>query len=218
MRASGFDTIQICPLERPKKWGVSPLIKSFTFNVKGGFAMELNVAQFWSSGIRSHEGLINGSVEMRENKMLWVGKEGNVCSQLVQSLILASQDDLSEVNLALVIASFFILAPAIAQSIKNGSGYVFRRALCFACFSVNKSFIRVVIYWIDLLSLDIIDMLYWNIIGLLCGVKSFDKAQFVLYNDSDPDVKDLKGLSIDLLVPGGIANATVAFAIRWNLS
>ncbi|KAG6521359.1 hypothetical protein ZIOFF_018475 [Zingiber officinale] len=55
MRASGFDTIQICPLERPKKWGVSPLIKSFTFPIKGGFAMELNVAQFWSSGIRSHE-------------------------------------------------------------------------------------------------------------------------------------------------------------------
>ncbi|KAG6523958.1 hypothetical protein ZIOFF_013846 [Zingiber officinale] len=56
MRASEFDTIQICPLERPKKWGVSPLVKLFSFPIKGGFAMELNVAQFWSNGIGSHEG------------------------------------------------------------------------------------------------------------------------------------------------------------------
>ncbi|KAG6527799.1 hypothetical protein ZIOFF_009928 [Zingiber officinale] len=49
MRASRFDTIQICPLERPK-------INHLLFPVKGGFAMELNVAQFWSSGIDSHEG------------------------------------------------------------------------------------------------------------------------------------------------------------------
>ncbi|KAG6481698.1 hypothetical protein ZIOFF_058317 [Zingiber officinale] len=68
MRASGFDTarrffidtIQICPLERPRKWESvvmfsSPSVKSFAFPVKGGFAMELTVAQFWSSGIGSHE-------------------------------------------------------------------------------------------------------------------------------------------------------------------
>lgn len=33
----------------------SPSVKSFAFPVKGGFAMELTVAQFWSSGIGSHE-------------------------------------------------------------------------------------------------------------------------------------------------------------------
>ncbi|KAG6524440.1 hypothetical protein ZIOFF_014349 [Zingiber officinale] len=44
MRTSGFDTIPICPLERPRKWGVSPSVKSFTFLVKGGFVMELTVA------------------------------------------------------------------------------------------------------------------------------------------------------------------------------
>ncbi|KAG6492747.1 hypothetical protein ZIOFF_047712 [Zingiber officinale] len=44
MQTSGFDTILICPLERPRKWGVSPSVKSFTFLVKGGFVMELTVA------------------------------------------------------------------------------------------------------------------------------------------------------------------------------
>lgn len=33
----------------------SPSVKSFTFPVKGGLTMELAVAQFWSSGIGSHE-------------------------------------------------------------------------------------------------------------------------------------------------------------------
>ncbi|THU55160.1 hypothetical protein C4D60_Mb11t03630 [Musa balbisiana] len=68
MRTSGFDTarrffidtVQICPLKRPMKWEAvvtfsSPSVKSFTFPVKGGLTMELAVAQFWSSGIGSHE-------------------------------------------------------------------------------------------------------------------------------------------------------------------
>ncbi|KAJ8511728.1 hypothetical protein OPV22_002162 [Ensete ventricosum] len=68
MQTSGFDTarrffintVQICPLKRPMKWEdvvtfSSPSVKSFTFPVKGGLTMELSVAQFWSSGIGSHE-------------------------------------------------------------------------------------------------------------------------------------------------------------------
>ncbi|XP_064990083.1 tripeptidyl-peptidase 2-like isoform X2 [Musa acuminata AAA Group] len=68
LQTSGFDTarrffidtVQICPLKRPMKWEVvvtfsSPSVKSFTFPVKGGLTMELAVAQFWSSGIGSHE-------------------------------------------------------------------------------------------------------------------------------------------------------------------
>ncbi|URD81130.1 Tripeptidyl peptidase II [Musa troglodytarum] len=68
MQTSGFDTarrffidtVQICPLKRPMKWEAvvtfsSPSVKSFTFPVKGGLTMELAVAQFWSSGIGSHE-------------------------------------------------------------------------------------------------------------------------------------------------------------------
>ncbi|XP_065030406.1 tripeptidyl-peptidase 2-like isoform X3 [Musa acuminata AAA Group] len=68
LQTSGFDTarrffidtVQICPLKRPMKWEAvvtfsSPSVKSFTFPVKGGLTMELAVAQFWSSGIGSHE-------------------------------------------------------------------------------------------------------------------------------------------------------------------
>ncbi|XP_010255392.1 PREDICTED: tripeptidyl-peptidase 2 [Nelumbo nucifera] len=68
MRTSGFDTarrffvdaVQISPLKRPIKWESvvtfsSPSSKSFTFPVKGGQTMELAIAQFWSSGIGSHE-------------------------------------------------------------------------------------------------------------------------------------------------------------------
>ncbi|KAJ4838420.1 tripeptidyl-peptidase II Tpp2 [Turnera subulata] len=68
MRTSGFDTtrrffidtVQICPLRRPMKWESvvtfsSPTAKSFAFPVVGGQTMELAVAQFWSSGIGSHE-------------------------------------------------------------------------------------------------------------------------------------------------------------------
>ncbi|KAL5069857.1 hypothetical protein RYX36_020744 [Vicia faba] len=54
------DTVQICPLQRPLKWRSvinfsSPASKSFTFRVVGGQTLELVIAQFWSSGIGSHE-------------------------------------------------------------------------------------------------------------------------------------------------------------------
>ncbi|CAN4087751.1 unnamed protein product [Withania somnifera] len=68
MRTYGFDTarrffidtVQLSPLQRPIKWESvatfsSPSSKSFTFRVEGGQTMELAVAQFWSSGIGSHE-------------------------------------------------------------------------------------------------------------------------------------------------------------------
>nr|CAB3447450.1 unnamed protein product [Digitaria exilis] len=68
MRTSAFDTprrffldtVQICPLKRPIKWeGVvtfsSPSSKNFSFRVEGGLTLELSIAQFWSSGIASHE-------------------------------------------------------------------------------------------------------------------------------------------------------------------
>ncbi|KAF5457840.1 hypothetical protein F2P56_021917 [Juglans regia] len=67
IQTSGFDTtrrffvdaVQICPLQRPKKWESvvtfsSPATKSFAFPVVGGRTMELTIAQFWSSGIGSH--------------------------------------------------------------------------------------------------------------------------------------------------------------------
>ncbi|KAJ1385009.1 Peptidase S8/S53 domain [Sesbania bispinosa] len=54
------DTVQICPLQRPIKWRnvitfSSPGAKSFIFSVVGGQTLELVIAQFWSSGIGSHE-------------------------------------------------------------------------------------------------------------------------------------------------------------------
>lgn len=54
------DTVQICPLQRPLKWRSvitfsSPAAKNFTFKVVGGQTLELVIAQFWSSGIGSHE-------------------------------------------------------------------------------------------------------------------------------------------------------------------
>ncbi|KAB1210686.1 Tripeptidyl-peptidase 2 [Morella rubra] len=68
MQTSGFDTsrrffvdaVQICPLQRPKKWESvvtfsSPAAKSFAFPVVGGQTMELAIAQFWSSGRGSQE-------------------------------------------------------------------------------------------------------------------------------------------------------------------
>ncbi|GAV79300.1 Peptidase_S8 domain-containing protein/TPPII domain-containing protein [Cephalotus follicularis] len=68
MRISGFDTarrffvdtVQLCPLQRPSKWESvfsfsSPTTKSFAFPVVGGLTMELAIAQFWSSGIGSHD-------------------------------------------------------------------------------------------------------------------------------------------------------------------
>ncbi|XP_075649197.1 tripeptidyl-peptidase 2 isoform X1 [Castanea sativa] len=71
IQTSGFDTtrrffvdaVQICPLQRPQKWESvvtfsSPAAKSFAFPVVGGQTMELAIAQFWSSGIGSHESTI----------------------------------------------------------------------------------------------------------------------------------------------------------------
>ncbi|KAG2715893.1 hypothetical protein I3760_03G100000 [Carya illinoinensis] len=68
IQTSGFDTprrffvdaVQICPLQRPKKWESvitfsSPAAKSFAFAVVGGQTMELAIAQFWSSGIGSQK-------------------------------------------------------------------------------------------------------------------------------------------------------------------
>ncbi|PNX88238.1 tripeptidyl-peptidase 2-like protein [Trifolium pratense] len=54
------DTVQICPLQSPLKWRSvvtfsSPAAKNFTFRVVGGQTLELVIAQFWSSGIGSHE-------------------------------------------------------------------------------------------------------------------------------------------------------------------
>ncbi|KAJ4953481.1 hypothetical protein NE237_030313 [Protea cynaroides] len=51
---------QIFPLKRPIKWEnvvtfSSHTARSFAFPVHGGQTMELAIAQFWSSGIRSHE-------------------------------------------------------------------------------------------------------------------------------------------------------------------
>ncbi|CAN0902776.1 Tripeptidyl-peptidase 2 [Linum grandiflorum] len=55
-----LDTLQICPLRRPIKWESvatfsSPGAKTFSFPVVSGQTMELAVAQFWSSGLGSHE-------------------------------------------------------------------------------------------------------------------------------------------------------------------
>ncbi|THG03407.1 hypothetical protein TEA_021254 [Camellia sinensis var. sinensis] len=71
MRTSGFDTarrffvdtVQISPLQRPMKWESvitfsCPSTKSFAFPVEGGRTMELVIAQFWSSGIGSHEATV----------------------------------------------------------------------------------------------------------------------------------------------------------------
>ncbi|PON90851.1 Tripeptidyl peptidase [Trema orientale] len=68
MQTSGFDTarrffvdtVQLFPLQRPNKWESvvtfsSPSAKSFSFPVVGGQTMEFVIAQFWSSGIGSHE-------------------------------------------------------------------------------------------------------------------------------------------------------------------
>ncbi|KAL8049659.1 hypothetical protein ABFX02_06G033300 [Erythranthe guttata] len=68
MKTSGFstarrffiDSVQISPLQRPIKWESvatfsSPSSKSFSFPVEGGRTMELAIAQFWSSGVGSHD-------------------------------------------------------------------------------------------------------------------------------------------------------------------
>ncbi|KAK4384978.1 Tripeptidyl-peptidase 2 [Sesamum angolense] len=55
-----IDSVQISPLQRPIKWETvatftSPSSKSFAFAVEGGRTMELAIAQFWSSGVGSHD-------------------------------------------------------------------------------------------------------------------------------------------------------------------
>ncbi|KAL6541573.1 tripeptidyl-peptidase II Tpp2 [Orobanche gracilis] len=55
-----IDSVQISPLQRPIKWEnvatfSSPSSKFFSFEVKGGRTMELAIAQFWSSGVGSHD-------------------------------------------------------------------------------------------------------------------------------------------------------------------
>ncbi|KAJ8437226.1 hypothetical protein Cgig2_012495 [Carnegiea gigantea] len=68
MRTSGFDTarrffidgLQLSPLKRPIKTErvvtfSSPSAQTFFFPVEGGRTIELAVAQFWSSGVGSHE-------------------------------------------------------------------------------------------------------------------------------------------------------------------
>ncbi|KAK6155687.1 hypothetical protein DH2020_009935 [Rehmannia glutinosa] len=68
MKTSGFstarrffiDSVQISPLQRHIKWESvatfsSPSSKSFSFAVVGGRTMELAIAQFWSSGVGSHD-------------------------------------------------------------------------------------------------------------------------------------------------------------------
>lgn len=51
---------QLCPLKRPIKWESvvtfsSPSAKTFSFPVVAGQTVELAIAQFWSSGMGSHE-------------------------------------------------------------------------------------------------------------------------------------------------------------------
>ena len=50
----------MCPLQRPLKWEkvvtfASSGAKSFAFMVISGQTLEIVIAQFWSSGIGSHE-------------------------------------------------------------------------------------------------------------------------------------------------------------------
>ncbi|KAJ1391039.1 Tripeptidyl-peptidase II domain [Sesbania bispinosa] len=68
------DTVQICPLQRPIKWRnvitfSSPGAKSFIFRVVGGQTLELVIAQFWSSGIGSHE---TTSVDLKVTEFMFV--------------------------------------------------------------------------------------------------------------------------------------------------
>ncbi|KAL9662725.1 hypothetical protein QQ045_027559 [Rhodiola kirilowii] len=97
MRVSHFDTarrffvdvLQICPLQRPKKWESvvtfsSPTSKSFAFTVESGRTMELAVAQFWTSGIGSREAsvvdfeIVFHGINVNKNEVLFDGSEGPV--------------------------------------------------------------------------------------------------------------------------------------------
>lgn len=66
---------QICPLQSPMKWRSvvsfsSPAAKSFTFRVVGGQTLELVIAQFWSSGVGSHE-TTNVDLEVTQFLFVW---------------------------------------------------------------------------------------------------------------------------------------------------
>ncbi|KAK7270488.1 hypothetical protein RIF29_23667 [Crotalaria pallida] len=97
MNASSFDTarrfyvdtVQISPLQRPlKRRNVvalsSPATKSFTFRVVGGQTLELVIAQFWSSGIGSHETasvdleLVFHGVKVNQEEVVLDGSEAPV--------------------------------------------------------------------------------------------------------------------------------------------
>ncbi|XP_031281076.1 tripeptidyl-peptidase 2 isoform X1 [Pistacia vera] len=97
MRTSGFDTtrrffvdtVQVCPLQRPIKWESvltfsSAAAKSFAFPVVSGQTMELAVAQFWSSGMGSHETTIVDfeiefhGIDIRKEEVLLDGSEAPV--------------------------------------------------------------------------------------------------------------------------------------------
>ncbi|CAA6655602.1 unnamed protein product [Spirodela intermedia] len=97
MRTSGFDTarsffigaVQLCPLQRPIKWESvvtfsSPSSQSFTFPVKGGLVIEVNVAQFWSSGVGSHEStvvdleIVFHGISIKKEAVLLDGSEGPI--------------------------------------------------------------------------------------------------------------------------------------------
>ncbi|TQD86599.1 hypothetical protein C1H46_027865 [Malus baccata] len=95
MQTSGFDTarrffidsVQLCPLQRPLKWESvvtfsSPAAKSFSFPVVGGQTMELAIAQFWSSGIGSHETtivdfeIVFHGISINKDEVVLDGSEG----------------------------------------------------------------------------------------------------------------------------------------------
>nr|KYP74790.1 Tripeptidyl-peptidase 2 [Cajanus cajan] len=97
MNASSFDTarrffvhtVQICPLQRPfTRRNVitfsSPTAKSFTFGVVGGQTLELVIAQFWSSGIGSHETtsveleVVFHGIKVKQEEILLDGSEAPV--------------------------------------------------------------------------------------------------------------------------------------------
>ncbi|KAJ7974178.1 tripeptidyl-peptidase 2-like [Quillaja saponaria] len=97
IQTSGFDTsrrffvdtVQICPLQRPLKWESvvtfpSPAAKSFSFSVVGGQTLELTIAQFWSSGIGSHETtsvdfeIIFHGIKTKQEEVLLDGSEAPV--------------------------------------------------------------------------------------------------------------------------------------------
>ncbi|XP_050154207.1 tripeptidyl-peptidase 2-like [Malus sylvestris] len=108
MKTSGFDTarrffvdsVQLCPLQRPLKWESvvtfsSPAAKSFSFPVVGGQTMELAIAQFWSSGIGSHETtivdfeIVFHGININKDEVVLDGSEGPI--RIEAEALLASE-------------------------------------------------------------------------------------------------------------------------------